>query len=59
MIDRQRGKIVFSCDACGEALETDTDDFTEANVQRRDAGWQAWKEVEGEWVHFCSERCAR
>ena len=58
MIDRQRGKIVFECDACSDTLETDTDDFTEANVQRRDAGWSAMK-VEGEWIHFCSERCAR
>ena len=58
MIDRQRDRILFCCDTCGDSLDTGESEFDEANAARRDAGWTAWK-VEGEWVHFCSERCAR
>lgn len=58
MIDHQHGKIVFECDACGDTLETDTNDFNEANTARRDAGWLAEK-VGRDWLHFCSERCKR
>lgn len=57
MIDRQHGKIVFECDACSETLETETDDWSDANNQRKDCGWIA-QQVGRDWVHFCSERCA-
>lgn len=56
MIDRQKGQYVFECDACGDTLETDTDDFNEANTSRRDFGWLAEK-VGRDWLHFCSEGC--
>jgi hypothetical protein len=59
MIDRQRGKIVFECDACGDVLETEESEFDEANAVRRDACWIARK-IDDEWVHFCSsEKCDR
>ena len=58
MIDHQYGDIVFECDACGETLETDSSDFDEANILRRRAGWSAQK-LQNEWLHFCSEACAR
>lgn len=59
MIDRQRGKIIFECDACGDTLETDESDFADANRARRDAGWAAVHVKGDEWAHYCSERCAR
>lgn len=58
MIDYQRRKIVFECDACGDVLETEESDFDLAQRVRRDAGWSAQK-VGADWVHFCSERCAK
>jgi hypothetical protein len=58
MIDRQRGKIVFECDSCGDVLETEEREFDEANTVRRDAGWTAEK-FASEWAHRCSEKCGR
>lgn len=57
MIDRQRGKIIFECDTCSEVLDTDESDFDQANAARREAGWTV-RVVNGEWEHYCSERCA-
>lgn len=58
MIDRQRNQITFECDACGDSLDTGESEFDEANRVRREEGWLAQK-VGRDWVHFCSERCAR
>lgn len=53
MIDRQHGKIIFECDACGEVLETDTSDFTAALTAMRAAQWRA-APFGKDWVHTCN-----
>lgn len=52
MLQRNRGKIEFCCDACGEVLETDTADFDEAREAMKRDGWYARKQGD-EWTHFC------
>lgn len=52
MIDRQYGKVTFECDSCGELLETDESDWTDAQAHFRSAGWLAQK-VGQEWLHTC------
>lgn len=44
----------FSCDGCGETLETDTDNFADAQEARTGAGWSAERERD-HWEHFCPE----
>lgn len=51
-VDRSFGDIVFRCDACGEELETNESDFSEALRELRRAGWKAEK-VDGYWEHTC------
>lgn len=55
-IDRIKGEIVFICDTCDEALESETSDFREANEVRRREGWGA-RQVDDEWQHLC-DLCA-
>lgn len=52
MIDRQHGKVVFECDSCGEALQTDERDFAEALSMAKHEGWKMRK-VGADWVHAC------
>jgi predicted RNA-binding Zn-ribbon protein involved in translation (DUF1610 family) len=52
MIDRQNGNLVFECDQCGEALESETSDFSFAWNQAKRDGWRA-KKIGAEWVHEC------
>jgi len=51
-LERERGKIVFTCDHCGEVEETDTRDFNEAREHIRAEGWRTEK-VGDEWTHRC------
>lgn len=51
-LDRIAGRIVFTCDACPDALETDTRNFNEAREALRDAGWRTIPNG-SEWEHFC------
>lgn len=53
MLDRQHGKIIFECDACGEVLESDTNDFAQALTVLRRRGWGANK-LGTDWIHRCS-----
>ena len=46
------GKHVFECDACGETLETDTEDFAGALQIMRSAKWQS-QQIGSDWVHTC------
>lgn len=52
MIHRDRGTIIFECDACDETLDTGEDDFPHAHAQFRLGGWRAEK-VGDEWTHLC------
>lgn len=52
MLDRQKGDIVFECDACSEVLETSTSNFESALSVLRRSGWKAHKSGE-EWKHLC------
>lgn len=52
MIDRQYGYIVFECDSCDEAFETDTEDFAEAWAEAKREGWRSRK-IANEWLHGC------
>lgn len=42
----------FECDACGEVLETDTKDWTEALRIMRSSDWRA-NQIGKDWVHTC------
>ena len=58
MLDRQYGKLVVECDACGDTLETDTKDFHEARDIMQREGWKIRKEGEGPsgvWLHGCTK----
>lgn len=49
------GLIIFVCDTCERELETDTDEWPDANAIRKREGWAAEK-VGKDWVHGC-DRC--
>jgi len=57
MMDRQKGKLVFECDACGEVLETGESDFEEARAVFKAAEWKAvmGQGRKPEWEHYCAE----
>ena len=54
VVDRQKGNIVFECDACNEVLDTKTSDWGSAMNVLRGNSWKARKEDE-EWVHYCDK----
>ena len=54
MLDRQEGQIVFECDACGEVLETEEKEFSEAKRRLDAADWRARK-VGSDWIHTCPD----
>ena len=51
-VDRQKGKIVFVCDGCGDGLDTDTADFQDAKAHLKTEDW-GHAQDEGVWKHFC------
>lgn len=59
--DRQKGRIVISCDTCGTTEEsplgTSPNAFEELWNELRAAGWRAMKPVRagGEWEHMCPD----
>lgn len=58
MMDRQHGKIVFECDACGDTLETGEREFSDAWDMAKSDGWRVRKiEPSNVWVHSCP-KCA-
>lgn len=51
MIDRQKGGILHvECDSCDEALDTQTQDFSECRALMQREGWKVRK-FGGEWIH--------
>lgn len=46
--------IAFVCDECGDAEQTDSQDFFEAWHEIKQIGWTARK-VDNNWVHFCKD----
>jgi hypothetical protein len=57
MIDRQHGRIVIVCNACGRTFEGDGDEWLEVWLRAKRGGWQTRK-VGKNWCQFCSEVCA-
>jgi hypothetical protein len=53
-VDRQKGDVVFVCDACNEVLETNTSDWDSALNMLRRQHWRSRKE-DDEWVHYCDK----
>lgn len=51
------GDIVFECDNCGDTEETHMTVFTEAikHVKNTEGWWI--RNIDNEWVHFCSRDC--
>lgn len=47
------GPITFVCDECGDELETDETDFTDALDKFKDDGGVATKRAGGDWQHIC------
>ena len=54
-VERIKNDVVFTCDACGDTLETDTDDFEMANAVRRENNWSATPVTRGSWRHECPD----
>lgn len=54
MLRRERGKIVFECDDCGEIMDSGTADFADALEELRKEGWRPVQR-EGVWEHMCSD----
>lgn len=52
MMDRQKGGILFECDACNEVLDTETSSFTRAKAMFDRENWKA-RQVGDEWLHAC------
>ena len=50
-IQREYGRLVPTCDVCGEELEP-YDDFEDAVAGKKLAGWKSVK-VGGEWEDHC------
>jgi hypothetical protein len=40
MIDRQHGRIVIACDACGHLSEGDSNEWVEVWPKAKHEGWQ-------------------
>lgn len=55
MIDRQKGRLLFECDACSTVEEFDSRDFHEAWEALKEQGWTVRK-IDEAWVHGCP-RC--
>lgn len=55
MMDRQKGKLVFECDGCGDVFTTTTGDFELAQALRSEEGWVARRAPDelNKWEHFC------
>jgi len=56
MIDRQHGRIVFGCDACGRLTEGNSNEWMELWRQAKREGWRARK-IGKDWHQFCGEAC--
>jgi hypothetical protein len=52
VLDRQKGNVVFECDACDGVLETETGDFDAAFNRFRREDWVARK-IGDVWCHYC------
>jgi hypothetical protein len=57
MIDRQHGRIVIVCDACGRLSETDSNEWVEVWLRAKRDGWLTRK-IGKNWSQFCGEACA-
>lgn len=51
-----RGLHRFSCDTCGQAIESSAREFNEALAEAKSDGWKAYS-LGGMWFHACSESC--
>lgn len=51
-VERINGEVVFICDVCDDALETETRYFEEANKIRKTCEWMAVLE-DGKWLTYC------
>lgn len=56
MLTKIHGKIVFECDSCGDALDTETAEFAEAKDKLDAEGWKTFKTA-NDWSHKCPD-CA-
>lgn len=52
--ERQHGKIIFSCDECGEVLDTPHSDFGQALSHMKHEGWKP-ERAAGTWRHLCPD----
>ena len=50
MLEREKGRVVVTCDNCGDGFEAN--DFYEAKEQMDEEGWKYWKEADV-WNHLC------
>jgi hypothetical protein len=53
-IHRDKGKVVFECDECGEDYNAQESVFDEAWQAAKADGWVSYK-LGSEWHHFCPD----
>jgi hypothetical protein len=51
-LHRDRGEIIFECEACDETHETGTRDFDDALADLRRQNWRVCRH-RGDWAHLC------
>lgn len=52
MMTRIHGDIHFECDGCGDNIDTEEKDFSDALRQAKSHGWKP-RQVNGVWLHYC------
>jgi hypothetical protein len=55
-VDRQYGRVVFTCDRCDDSFETPETNFYEALNRIKEEGWFITRDDDDtEWIHICKD----
>jgi ribosomal protein L37AE/L43A len=57
-VERFRGKVIFSCNECGDQFETEETDWNTAlAVFQNDPVGEQWETINdnGTWEHYCKD----
>jgi hypothetical protein len=58
MLHRPVGSVFIRCDTCPNALDCETNQWTDAWSLAQDKGWSASNTDDGAWMRYCP-RCTR
>jgi len=55
-LERERGILIFTCDACGDDADVRLHDFKQAFAKIKEEGWVARKsKTSDSWFHYCPD----